>query len=195
MKKTEFLSELAAHLKKLPPEERERTVEYYREMLEEAMEDGKTEEEAVAMIGLPETVAAEVLHAAAEKAEETEKPVRKKVNGWKILCIVLLSPIWLPVLCTLAALVIALFCVVWAIVAAFWSVFAAVAVSALAALVTAVGGFFIGGVWYGMLFLGGACVCAAFAILFFFVSLWITRAILSLTSLLFIGWRKKVRKP
>ncbi len=61
MTKHEFQSALRERLSGLPAEDVAATVAYYREMIEDRMEDGLTEEEAVAALGPLEDVLASVL--------------------------------------------------------------------------------------------------------------------------------------
>ena len=51
MNKQEFLIELKQHLKGIAPEDISGSIEYYSEMIDDAVEDGMTEEEAVASLG------------------------------------------------------------------------------------------------------------------------------------------------
>lgn len=61
MTQNEFLSELKAHLSKIPKNEREKIVEYYAEIINDKIDEGKTEEQAVSELGSPEQVAQSVL--------------------------------------------------------------------------------------------------------------------------------------
>lgn len=60
MTKQLFLNELAAALHSLPREERYRTLGYYDELIDDRMEDGQSEEEAVESMGSPEQIAREI---------------------------------------------------------------------------------------------------------------------------------------
>ena len=110
MKKQEFLNELAAALHNLPREERYRTLSYYDELIDDRMEDGQNEEEAVSGLGDPESVAREILG-----EEEGETPVSTGTGRrvWVIVLLVLGFPLWgsllLTGLCLLLTLYILLF--------------------------------------------------------------------------------------
>ncbi|MBP3672344.1 MAG: DUF1700 domain-containing protein [Oscillospiraceae bacterium] len=88
MNKTAFLDELRAQLKQLPKKERQQYIDYYAEMIDDRMEDGISEEEAVAALGSPEEIAAQILADAPQKQAH-------KFRVWEIVLIVLGSPIWL----------------------------------------------------------------------------------------------------
>lgn len=65
MKREEFLKALKRALWRLKKTEKARYVEYYRELLEDMIESGVSEEEAVAKQGDIKSIAAEILDAAA----------------------------------------------------------------------------------------------------------------------------------
>ena len=61
MKKKEFLSALSRGLSRLPRGEREERVNFYREMIDDRIEEGIPEEEAVAGVGTVDGIVAQVL--------------------------------------------------------------------------------------------------------------------------------------
>ena len=61
MTKQLFLNELSAALHTLPRDERYRTLSYYDELIDDRMEDGQSEEEAVSSLGDPAKIAREIL--------------------------------------------------------------------------------------------------------------------------------------
>ena len=110
MKKQEFLNELAAALHNLPREERYRTLSYYDELIDDRIEDGQNEEEAVSGLGDPESVAREIM---GEEEEETPVSTGTGRRVWVIVLLVLGFPLWgsllLTGLCLLLTLYILLF--------------------------------------------------------------------------------------
>ena len=61
MNKREFLQKLENGLSGLPREDIEQRLSFYAEMIDDRIEDGFSEEEAVAGIGTPEEIAAQVI--------------------------------------------------------------------------------------------------------------------------------------
>ena len=61
MKKQEFLAELWKQLSDAPKEDVERSLDYYTEMIEDRIEAGMSEEEAVADIGSPKDAAKQIM--------------------------------------------------------------------------------------------------------------------------------------
>ena len=89
MTKQLFLNELSAALHGLAREERYRTLSYYDELIDDRIEDGQSEEEAVESLGSPEQIAREILG-------EEEPPVSTGTGRkvWLIILLVLGFPLW-----------------------------------------------------------------------------------------------------
>ena len=82
MNKKEFIDELCKKLRLAPADEAERTVNYYSEAIDDRIEDGMTEEEAVAAVGNIDDIVREVIGDAEVRENEgtwdsDEKSVRK----------------------------------------------------------------------------------------------------------------------
>lgn len=105
MDKNTFLTELQKRLKGLPEEDLQRTLEYYREMIEDRMEEGLSEEEAVAEIGPVEEIAEPLL----------PQTVRRKMKAWEIVLLILGFPVWFPLLIAAAAVIISLVATIYAV--------------------------------------------------------------------------------
>ena len=104
MRKQEFLNQLAAALAGMDREERYRTLSYYDELIDDSMEDGQDEEQAVAGLGDPGQVARELL---VEEEPAVPKATGRKV--WVIVLLVLGFPLWGSLLLAGACLLLVLF--------------------------------------------------------------------------------------
>lgn len=112
MNKEEFLTKLRKKLSGLPKEELEERVTFYREIIDDRMEAGLSEEEAVAEFG---DVVAEV--------PPEEVPQRKKgPEPWVIVLLVLGSPVWFSLLIAAVSVVFSGFVVLWSLVISAWAV-------------------------------------------------------------------------
>ena len=106
MDKRTFLDGLRTALVSLPASEIDKTLAYYEEMIDDRIEDGMSEEEAVASMEPIEELAARIIN----DTPAVNKAVRKaKQSGvpaviWILLAILGL-PIWLPLLCLAFGLV------------------------------------------------------------------------------------------
>ena len=105
MDKNTFLQTLQKRLKGLPEEDVLRTLDYYREMIEDRMEEGLTEEEAVADMGAVDEIAEPLL----------PKAAKRKLSAWEIVLLVLGFPVWFSLLAAVAAVIIAIVVSVYAV--------------------------------------------------------------------------------
>lgn len=173
MNKIEFMEELYHLLKPLSKADRQQHLDFYTEMIDDRMEDGISEAEAVAVLGSPADIAAQIL------GDMPPKKVRK-YPVWAIILIVLGSPLWITLLLATAAVVISvaisLVAVYIAVFISLWAVIAALYATDLGLLLGFLAGI-AGGVFYllqsvtapGIAFLGAGLVCAGCAVLLFFL--------------------------
>ena len=80
MNKEQFLSELSRRLDGLNGNDLYRTLEYYAEMIDDRMEEGMSEEAAVAALGDAEAIAREIMQDA--PARESAKREERGESGW-----------------------------------------------------------------------------------------------------------------
>ncbi len=183
MNKNAFLEELREKLSGLPEEDIEERVAFYREMIEDRMEDGVPEEEAVEGVGTVDSVVEQIMSEIplSRLVREKVKP-KRSLKVWEIVLLILGSPVWVPLLVAAAAVVFAIFIVIWAVVICVYAVDFSLAAGALAGAA----GIFIylkAGNPAGAVFSSGAgLVCAGLAILLFFACAAITKAVAKLTG-------------
>lgn len=121
MNKSEFLEQLEQKISALPADETVKSLEFYSEMIDDSIEDGMTEEEAVESLGdidkIVENIASELSFSSILKTKITK---RRTKNLWLIITVALLgSPIWVSVAVALFAVILAIYISAWAVVAAF----------------------------------------------------------------------------
>lgn len=169
MKKNDFLWGLAEGLRGLPPEDLERWVDYYREMIDDRMDEGLSEEEAVADLGSLEEIRDQILTETPlpRLVKESVRP-RRKLRAWEILLLVLGSPVWLPLLAAAVIVAASVYLSIWAVLLSLYAADLAVAVTGLAGGVALVQMLMAGQTAEGILFLGAGLVCIGLAILLFF---------------------------
>lgn len=103
MNKQEFLSALARELDSLPREEREQTLTYYGELIDDRLEDGQDEGEVIQSLGNPKAVAQALL------GEEQPQLPNRGLRVWVIVLLVLGFPLWGSLLLTAAVMVLCVF--------------------------------------------------------------------------------------
>ena len=117
MNRDAFLSAVEARLKGLSPEEQRRWLDYYGEMIDDRVEDGLSEEEAVAAMGSAEEVAAQILmDTPLAQLVKARVKSERKLRPWEIVLLVLGSPVWVPLLATAAILLLTLYLLIWVLV-------------------------------------------------------------------------------
>ena len=99
MNKQEFITKLKAMLSDLPENEITERIDFYSEMIDDRIEDGLTEEDAVADLGSIEDIRAQIVKDTpiTKIIKEKIKP-KKRLRAWEIVLIVIGSPLWLPLL-------------------------------------------------------------------------------------------------
>lgn len=188
MDKTQFLEELKRRLSGLPQSDLDERLLFYSEMIDDRVEDGLTEEEAVAGIASVDEIVAQIMAETPLSRLVKEKiQQRRGLKAWEILLLVLGSPVWLPLLIAAFAVCLSLYIVLWAVLGSLWAVDLSLAVSAVGGLFMAVFDLIRGNPVGGAFMLGIALVCAGLAILLFFGCLELSRGLLRLTKKILLG--------
>ncbi len=188
MNKREFLGELRKGLAGLPPKDIEERVIFYSEMIDDRMEEGLSEIEAVGEIGPVSAVIAQILADTplTKLVKEKVKPGRG-LKAWEIVLLVLGSPIWLSLLITAFAVILAVYVVIWSAVITLWSVEAALAACSLGGVVSAAVFALFGNGLTGLAMLGAGIFCAGLSVFLFFGCKAITEGLLLLTKKMAFG--------
>ena len=168
MTKISFLLLLHDKLESFPPEEVEERLYFYSEMIEDRMEEGLSEEDAVAAVGTIDEIAAQI------KSEITsDKPRKKIIKGkrrmkpWEIILLAVGSPVWLSLLIAAFAVLASLYISLWAVIVSFWAVFGSLIGSVLGVTVMGIGFIIEGYLPAGIAAIGAGIVCAGLSILAF----------------------------
>lgn len=188
MNKYEFLAQLRKQLETIPEADARASVDYYAEMIDDRMEEGLSEEEAVAAVGDVKQIARNIF---AETPVEQRQP--RKISGWIVALLVLGAPVWLALLIAAAAVVFSVWVSLWSVVVSLYAVAVSLGVSCVGCLVASFvtikmpGAVFVG--------VGAALVCAGLAIAFFMLSNLAAKGMVALTKLTWKGTRHcSVRK-
>ena len=166
MGKQEFLDQLRKQLSGLPQADIEERLNFYSEMIDDRMEEGLSEEEAVLAVG---PIEAPVL----------PNKTGRRLKTREIVLLAVSSPIWLALLIVAAAV----YASAWVVVAALWAAFGAL-------IGCGVGGFVGGTIMActgnalpGIATVGAGITCAGLAIFAFFGCTAATSGMVKLTKL------------
>ena len=122
MTKQEFLNQLRMGLSGLPQEDISERLTFYREMIDDRMEEGLSEEEAVAAVGSVNDIIAQVIAETpfVKIAKERMKPERS-MKAWEIVLLILGAPVWLPIGIAIASVIFAIYVSLWSVIISLWA--------------------------------------------------------------------------
>ena len=167
MDKYDFLLALEARLEGLPEADRQASLDFYSEMLDDLVEGGMTETEAVASLGSPEAIAEEILLEMPLPKLVKAKMKKRRLSGLEITLLAVGFPIWLPISIALLAVVFAIYISLWAVVVSLYAANVAMAACAPTGILAAVVLFASGKPAAALLFLGAGLALAGLSILWF----------------------------
>lgn len=191
MTKLTFLSSLRDRLYGLPQDEVEERLRFYCEMIEDRIEDGLSEEDAVAAIGLIDEIALQIV--ADIPLIKTVK-LRRRLSAWEIVLLILGSPVWVSLLIAAVAVAFSLYVSLWAVIVSLWAVFASLVGGAFGGLVGGVVLMLRGNHLTGLALIGASVVCAGLAIFAFYGCKAVSVGIVRLTKKAVLGIKRRLLK-
>ena len=164
MNKREFLGRLRKGLSGLPQDDIEERVAFYGEMIDDRMEEGLSEAEAVLAVGDVDEIIAQIR---GEFPQAKKEKAKRKLGAWELGLLLLGAPIWLSLGISAVAVIISLYASLWALVISLWSVFGALAACAVAGVLSCVAFILRGNGIVGMAMLAAGVTCVGFSIFIF----------------------------
>ena len=191
MTKKEFLSSLRSKLQGLPPEDIDERIGFYGEMIDDRVDEGKSEEDAIAEIGNVDDIVMEIAKDTplVKLVKEKMKP-KRRIKAWEIVLLVLGFPLWFPLLVTFFVLVFVFWVIIWVLAIVTYAVEAACLGVSIGGAVSFVAYFVNGQMNYTAL--GASVMCAGAAILMVFACIGATKGCVALTKKIVTGDRKSV---
>ena len=183
MNKQEFLAKLRQGLAGLPQNDIEERLTFYSEMIDDRMEEGLSEAEAVNEMGAVGDVITQILAdiPLTKLVKEKVKP-KKAISALEIVLIVLGSPIWLSLLIAALAVILSVYIVLWSAVISLWAIDVSLSACFLGGVAAASVLAVTGDTLTAVAILGGALFCAGLSIFLFFVCKAATKGILALAK-------------
>ena len=195
MNKAEFLEKLASRICSLPEDDIEKSLEYYSEMIDDYIEDGVSENEAVERIGSMDSIVAQILSdVSLVKIVKKRAKDRKKMSGVGITLIILGFPLWFSLLVVAVAVGVSLYASLWSVIISLWASFGALVGSAFGGLVGGVTCVCVGDCSFGLLLISAALVCAGLSIFAFYGCKAATKGSILLTKKMFVGIKNALLK-
>ena len=189
MTKEEFLIELRSKLQGLPKDEIEERVEFYSEMIDDRIEEGKTEGEAIADLGGTDEAVKQIATATpmATLVKERIRP-KRSLRAFEIVLLILGFPLWFPLLITAFVLMFVGFILMWTGAIVTYAVERSLIAACFMSLLSFFLGYFDGGgITANLPYLGMALMCFGGAIGFGFACYGVTKGMIKATRGMFIG--------
>lgn len=208
MTKQAFLDSLQKGLGGLTESDAQERLNFYSEMIDDRIEEGLSEEDAVAQIGDVEKIVASILAEIPQRQSEkqeaprvitkVEKPVhqattpkkdkKKGMETWQIVLLIVGAPLWIPLMIAAFSVIISLIAVLWSVVATLWgALFGTLAGCGIGLSVFGLGCILAGKLVVGTAVLGAGLACAGLAIFAFFCCIYTTKGAAWLTKMTFVG--------
>ena len=169
MNKQEFLLALRGALSALPEADIRASLDYYAEIIDDRMEEGIPETEAVASLGSVVAAAEQILlDMPLPKLVKARVKPKRKLRAWEIVLIAVGSPVWFPILLALAVVVLAVYIVLWAVAVSLYAADISIGAGFVAGVAGAVLLFVMGHPASALALLSAGIVCGGLAIFEFF---------------------------
>ena len=193
MNKIDFLTELEKKLKGLPKSEIDSRISFYDEMIDDMVEDGKTEEQAIQEIGGVDGVVEEIAKdiPLSTLVKEKMKP-KRRISGLEIALLIIGFPLWFPLVLTGIILLFVGLLLTWVFVLVAYAIELSFLVYGPASIV-AFFMFLSQGDMY-LIHLGMGLVSIGFAILMWYVCKYLTKITFLFNKKLLLGFKKALIK-
>lgn len=190
MNKLKFILELQRKLSFLSADDIEKSVEYYSEIIDDYIEDGLSEDEAVAALGDIDTIVSNILAETpiSHIIKRRIKPQRK-LGTLEIILLILGSPIWISLGLTFLAVAISIYVSLWSVIISLWAVDLSLAACLLGGIAACAILLTLGHTASALYILGAALLCGGVAIFMFFGCKAATKGLLLLTKKITLSFK------
>lgn len=186
MTKNEFLQFLRKRISHLPYSEVEKSITFYDECIDDRIEDGMSEQEAVANLGEIERIAENIVTGISipslvkEKIKTSHEKSRNKTL-WFVLAICGF-PVWVPLVIAFSAVILAVYVVIWSAIVTLYATLAALAVSGIGGIISGAVCCINADSATGIAVIGMSIASIGLFVMSFKPVLWITKKLIELTE-------------
>lgn len=186
MNKNQFFEELRKKCNGIPKSELEKSFEFYEETIADRIEDGMTEDEAVAALGDIDEVAESILQNASltalvkNKFEKSKHSINKSL--W-ITLIIIGFPLWFSILLAGFSIVFSLYIAVWSIIISLYAIVFAFGLSGIASVIAGFIFMFVKTVPVGICSIGAGSLLVGLCGIMFILSKKITQSLIKFTKI------------
>jgi len=195
MNKQEFLAKLRIELSAFPQNDAEECLLFYSEMIDDRIEEGLSEEQAVLAVGTIDEI---VLQMASEIPPEKMASIKAKpkrhLSIGEIILLTLGSPIWLSLAIAAFAVILSIYICIWAVIFSLWSIFVSLAACSVGGVLSCFVFTAEGKVASGLAMFAAGIVCAGLSIFMFYGCKAATKGTLILTKKATIWIKSRLTK-
>lgn len=193
MNKREFLAELAEKIDCLPSEDIGRWLDYYSEMIDDRVEDGMTEEQAVYAMGNIYDVATQILiDTPMRTLVKTRAESARRLKTWEIILIICGAVIWVPMLFAAVVTVLSMYVVLWALLISFFAVAVSFIVAGVIGIYVGATHLLTGNMSEGLSALGTGLLLGGLGLVMFVCLRYVTKWVILASRLIWRGIKKLI---
>jgi len=168
MNRQEYLDEIKDKLLGLSEEDIDKALDFYMEAIDDRIEDGLTEDQAIKAVGSSDEVAEQILmDTPLPKLVSASVKPRRTLKAWEIVLIVISAPIWIPLAIALIAIAFSVFVVIFSLIFALIAVLIGLTLGGVGLLAAAIFSIFAGSAGTAVMKLAVGLVAVGIGILLF----------------------------
>lgn len=166
MNRIQFKDEIKTRLSGYSEEDINKALEFYEEAIDDRMEDGMSEDEAVAALGTPEEVARQIqMDTPLKKLVQNKVKNRREFKAWEIVLLVLGAPLWFPLLIAALSIAFAFAVVILSLLFSFIVTAIALILAGIAVVFTGLIALIMGSGVSSLVSIGAALILAGLGIM------------------------------
>ena len=194
MTKIDFLLELSDRLEGLNEEDREQSCQFYDEMIDDRIEEGMSEEEAVADLGSIDDIVKHIIREIPiSHIIKTKIKATNRLGAIAILALVFGGLILLPIGISLFATFVAIYVSVWSIVVSFFAIAIPFSASGLVGIAMLVTSAIRGEIYAGIFILGTGLLLAGISIPLYKICIDLARAMCRFSKYVFVKTKAYIK--
>lgn len=191
MIKQEFLEKLRFGLSHLSQDEIEERLIFYSEMIDDRIEEGLSEDEAVSAIGSVDEIVSQIISEfPISKLVKVKIAPKRRLKVWEIVLLILGSPIWLSLLIAAFAVIISVYVSMWSVIVSCWAVFVSCIGCFVGGILGGIATILCGHGLVGLITVGMGFICAGLSIFSFYGCKLLTKWLIILTKKVILSIKK-----
>ena len=189
--KEEFLLRLRNGLVGLTKDDVDERLTFYREMIEDRIEDGHSEQEAVSSVGSVDEIVSKTLAeiTLGKIAKEGNKP-KRRLSLWEFILLTLGSPIWLSICIAVLVAIFSIYVSLWSVIISLWAAFVSLLLCSIGGIVSGIVICCKDSALTGLAVVACGIFSTGFSIYFYYGCKMVTKGLVLLTKKVALGIKK-----